>query len=342
MKNFSTRIVELSDGVFVIPGNTNVGVIVTKSFDKNLGEIDSQKDAEDDSNFLNCENQIILVDSGSSEIDGEYVLDVLREFFDMEGESYQIRAIFSTHCHADHVGGHNFIKQNTNCKIYSHIHEKWGMETPLLQSATLWGGYPPHELRTLYFKPEETKVDFTFSQKDEFLLSDERKISFLELHGHSQTSVAVIIHLKNHKKILFAGDTIFPRSEIGKYWIPLIINPVEFMESLDVISDMKDVLWCIPSHGDFLSKNIEETAELNKIAILSTRMCIFEALKEKSLTAEDIVKYVANKNNLKMTVGQFALITSTIRSYLSVMHDAKEIKMKIRDNKLYFYLNEEH
>lgn len=34
MENFSTKMVELSDGVFVIPGNTNVGVIITQNFEK--------------------------------------------------------------------------------------------------------------------------------------------------------------------------------------------------------------------------------------------------------------------------------------------------------------------
>lgn len=340
MENLSTKMLELSDGVFAIPGNTNVGVIVTKFFDENFSSANSENQKKH-SAFSDCENQIVLVDSGASEIDAEYILDVLRDFFAKKKENFKIRAIISTHCHADHTGGNKFIKQNSNCKIYSHLNEKWGTETPLLQSATLWGGYPPHELRTLYFKPEQTIADFTISAKDEFLLSEERKISFLELRGHSQCSIAVVVHFKSGKKIVFSGDSIFPRSEIGKHWIPLIINPVEFMESLDTICSLKDVLQCVPSHGDFLSENIEETAELNKIAILSTRMCILESLKEKALTAENIVKYVANKNNLKMSIGQFALITSTIRSYLSVMHDAKEIKMKIRDNKLYFYLNEE-
>ena len=70
MENFSTKMVELSDGVFVIPGNTNVGVIITQNFEKDFFGTETENQNE-------CKNQIILVDSGCSEIDGEYFLDVL-------------------------------------------------------------------------------------------------------------------------------------------------------------------------------------------------------------------------------------------------------------------------
>ena len=39
---------------------------------------------------------------------------------------------------------------------------------------------------------------------------------------------------KNDKKVIFPGDNIFPRNEIINHWIPLILNPVEYMDSLEV------------------------------------------------------------------------------------------------------------
>ena len=117
------------------------------------------------------------------------------------------------------------------------------------------------------------------------------------------------------------------------------MNPVEYMESLDKLCQIEKVDWCIPSHGDFLRRNINEAAELNKIAIISTRTCILDSLKSKKrLTVEEIVKYVADKNDMKLTLSQYALVHSTIKSYLSVMHDAREIKMEVDANKLYFRL----
>lgn len=316
MDNLSAKMIELSSGVYVIPGNTNVGVITSKK-DNNT--------------------EIYLVDSGCTEIDGEFVLDVLKAFFEEQKETFTIKAIISTHCHADHCGGHNFIKENTKCEIWATFNERASMETPIIQSEFLWGGYPPHELRTVFFMPSPTFVDKIISEKDTVELSDNRKISFVELKGHSYSSICVIASDDLDNNVIFAGDSIFPRSEIAKYWIPLIINPVEFMESLDKLAEIKNLEWCIPSHGDFIKRNLAETIELDKIAILSTRMCIIEALDcHDKMTAEEIIKYVADKNGLDMPLSQYTLISATVKSYIAVMHDAKEIRLKIEDNKLYF------
>ena len=60
MDNLTARIIELSSGVYVIPATTNVGVITNES---------------------NSGIEVYLVDSGCTEIDGEYVFDVLKAFF---------------------------------------------------------------------------------------------------------------------------------------------------------------------------------------------------------------------------------------------------------------------
>ena len=318
MDNLTAKIIELSSGVYVIPSTTNVGVITT----------------ENDSII-----EVYLIDSGSTEIDGEYVLDVLKAFFEQQGQTFKLKAIITTHGHADHCGAHNFLQEETGCELWAAKHEQGAMETPIIQGTVLWGGDPPHELRTLFFMPSPTYLNH-FITKDEVIeLSGSRTLSFIELSGHSYNTLGVIITAKNGHKVIFPGDNIFPRNEIINHWIPLILNPVEYMDSLDKLCEIENVEWCIPSHGDFLNRNINEAAELNKIAIISTRTCILDSLKtKKKLTAEEIVKYVADKNDMQLSLSQYALVSSTVKSYISIMHDAREIKMEVSDNKLYFSL----
>ena len=318
MDNLSARIIELSSGVYVIPGTTNVGVITNEN---------------------GSSIEVYLVDSGCTEIDGEYVLDVLKAFFEQQGQSFILKAILTTHGHADHCGAHNFLKEETGCEVCAAKNEKGHMENPVVQASTLWGAYPPHELRTLFFMPSPTNVDRTISKDDVIELSGSRKISFMELNGHSYEALCIIVSDKNNHKVIFPGDNIFPRNEIMDHWIPLILNPVEYMDSLDKLCAMENVDWCIPSHGDFLKRNINEAAELNKIAIISTRTCILDSLKtKKRLTVEDIVKYVADKNEMQLSISQYMLIHSTVKSYIAIMHDAREIKMEVDGNRLYFSL----
>lgn len=318
MDNLTARIIELSSGVYVIPASTNVGVITNEN---------------------GSSVEVYLVDSGSTEIDGEYVLDVLKAFFEQLGQTFTLKAIITTHGHADHCGAHNFLRQQTGCEVWAAKHEQGAMETPIIQGSVLWGGYPPHEMRTLFFMPSPTEVNHFISKDDVIELSDARKLSFMELNGHSYETLALIITDKKDHKVVFPGDNIFPRNEIINHWVPLILNPVEFMESLDRLCELEKVDWCIPSHGDFLKRNINEAAELNKIAIISTRSCILDSLKtKKRLTIEEIVKYVSDKNDMKLSFSQYQLVQSTIKSYIAVMHDAREIKMEVSDNKLYFSL----
>lgn len=318
MDNFGTKILELSQDVYVIPAATNVGVIL---------------------NNTDSETEVYLVDTGSTEIEGDYILEVLESFFNYQNKKYKIKAILTTHGHADHCGAHQYIKNITGCKILASRDEQVNMETPIAQPVGLWGAYPPHELRTLYFKSEQVFIDQYLNEDTVIELSDGRTLTFLELHGHSYFEIAIIVN-NNKDKIIFAGDSIFPRNELGKHWLPLIGNPIEFMEALDKLNSIENVEWCIPSHGDFLHRNLKETVELNKIAIISNRMCILESLKDKELhSLDDIIQYVANKNELTMTFGQYALISSTIKSFISAMHDAKEIKFKMENNRLFFYVN---
>ena len=308
------KIIQLVSGIYYIPNSTNAGIIASHS--------------------SNGENELYIIDSGPSEIEGEYILDTLDEYF----KDYIVKALITTHGHPDHTGGHKFIKDSTNCEVWISEKEKPFMENPALHGSILWGSYPPKELRSLYFRPEACKADKIIGKEDIVTLEDGFKFSFIALDGHSPESLGVIVENPQNEKVLFAGDSIFPRKELGQHWISLLTNPILFMEALDKIGETEEIRYCVPSHGELLCDDIAENVEMNKIAILSTKQCIINALKKGRKTTEELVKYVADFHSLNMKIPQYALITSTVKSYLSEMQDERKVLLTVEDNILYYSL----
>jgi hypothetical protein len=97
--------------------------------------------------------------------------------------------------------------------------------------------------------------------------------------------------------------------------------------------------WCIPGHGDFISKNIAETIEINKIAIYEIETCIKRVIKKtETITTENIVKIVADTFDLKLSVRQYALVHFTIKCFLTTLKNNGVLKIEIIDNILYWKL----
>lgn len=317
MEYVTTKMVELLSGVYVIPGATNVGVIT------------------DEKNGI---KEVYLIDTGCTELDGEYILETLAEYFKQVESQYKIKAIINTHAHADHIGANKIIKEATGCEIWMPEKEITCTINPLFQTAMMWGAYPPHELRTVFFNAGEMNVDRTFNHGFNIELSDGSTVIALELSGHSFQNVGILYDNAKSKDILFSGDALFTRDQLSNHWVPFMVNPEQFMNSLDFLVDYKDLEWIIPSHGDFIQRNLKETIELNKLAVLSNKKMLISILKKGQMTTEQIVQEVAKIEELKLSLAQYGLIHGTIKSYLSVMHDNGDIRLKIEDNVLFWYL----
>ena len=305
----SKDLTQLIPGIFVIPGVTNVGVIT-----------DSKK------------SEIYLIDTGRTEDQGFKMFEVLQKHF----PEYKVKAIINTHAHADHTGADALIQQKTGCEIYLSAAERGILENPYLQSSVLWGGFSPKEFHNSLYMPalvEHTKlIDFSKTIRLGAPDGSTYKMSFMELPGHYFGDTGILITAAGGQKILFAGDAISNRAELGKYWIQFMVQPDKCAETLTKICSIKNLEWCVPSHGKIIKDDLNETAELCTIAIYSTRQSILNALKKGPLSTEQLIQEVARQHNISMGLGQYNLVSATIRSHLSSLREKKMIKMKVCEN----------
>lgn len=308
-------VINISDCIYYISGPTNIGIIEEQLSD--------------------TKSNLYMIDSGCNTEDGKRIFTEITEYFSQK--DITIKAIINTHSHADHCGANNYIQQKTNCEIWITENEQGSLINPFLQPIISWGGNPLPEINSSYYVAEKTVPNKIINPNEKLTLLNGIKISFINLPGHYFEMVGILCE-DNNKKVLFASDGIFGRKNIGKYWIPFLYDVKEFKNSLDTISSL-NADFCIPGHGEPTSQ-IEETVELNKIAIISNEQCILEALKHKEQTQEDILKYVADKNEINLHIAQYMLIGCTIKAYLTFLYNEGKISYHIKENKMYWFKTE--
>ena len=308
-------VINISDCIYYISGPTNIGIIEERLSD--------------------TKSNLYMIDSGCNTEDGKRIFTEITEYFSQK--DITIKAIINTHSHADHCGANNYIQQKTNCEIWITENEQGSLINPFLQPIISWGGNPLPEINSSYYVAEKTVPNKIINPNEKLTLLNGIKISFINLPGHYFEMVGILCE-DNNKKVLYASDGIFGRKNIGKYWIPFLYDVKEFKNSLDTISSL-NADFCIPGHGEPTSQ-IEETVELNKIAIISNEQCILEALKYKEQTQEDILKYVADKNEINLHIAQYMLIGCTIKAYLTFLYNEGKISYHIKENKMYWFKTE--
>jgi hypothetical protein len=77
---------------------------------------------------------------------------------------------------------------------------------------------------------------------------------------------------------------------------------------------------------------------MNRLAILETKEMLLKLISEGRKTSEELLKAVADLNEMNLGFGMFVLVGSTLRSYLALLHDQKLIKVIIENNQFFWYV----
>ena len=299
--------VQLTHHIGYFVGATNIGVITEPQ-----GDI----------------TRLWLVDTPNTVALTKFLWEDLQSRF----KNLHLVAIINTHSHADHCGGNVFLQELTGCQIWATKGESVLMELPILQSALVYGGSPIKDIESKYLKAEPCKVDRILREGETTSLSDMLSVTPVSLPGHYIDMAAMVVQDKtDEKRVAFLADGISGRNVIKRYWIQYLFNEQKFKQSLLKIKEIAADFY-VPGHGDMVTE-IEGLVELNLLAVLETEAMIEDELA-KPLTFEELLKAVADRNQIPLKVSQFELIGSTVRSYLSSLYEESRITYTIEDNRM--------
>lgn len=261
------------------------------------------------------DNGVVLIDSGNDKDAGKKVYRIIEE------NGWELRAVFNTHSHADHIGGNRFLQEKTGCKIYAKGMECAYSNTPLLEPIGLYGGLPYKELKNKFLMAQESSVQ---------ALSDDvlpEGVSVIELPGHSFDMVGFL----TKDGTAYIADSISSEETLAKYGVGYLWNPNAALRTLDYIQTLEAARF-VPSHAS-VCEDITKLAQLNAAAITSVKEKILE-LCSAPVTFEMLLKGIFDAYRLQMSAQQYALIGSTIRSYLSAMYEENSLSFCFEDNQM--------
>ena len=265
------------------------------------------------------ENNVYLIDSGNDKDTGKKILKII------DAEGWKIKGIISTHSNADHIGGNKLIQDRTGCLVYAYGMEKYFTEYPIMEPSFLFGAYPFKDLRNKFLFAKESIVTDINGNLPEGL-------EFFSLKGHFFDMIGI----KTDDDVYFLADSLVSEETIKKYHLFFLYDIREYLKTLDFLATLNGKLY-IPSHCE-ATDNISSIIDVNrdKVKEICDRIC---SLCEKEITFEDLLQKLFFEYNLIMNVNQYVLIGSTVRSYLSYLHEEGKLSFEFKENKMFWKKN---
>lgn len=261
-----------------------------------------------------CEdNGVCLIDSGNDKDAGRKVRRVL------EAEGWTVKAILNTHSNADHIGGNKYFQQNTGCKIFAPGIEADITRHPILEPAFLFGAYPCKPLRHKFLMAQESDcVDINSPDFPE-------GFEVIPLPGH-------FFHMVGYRTpddVVFLADCVSSPATLEKYQIGFIYDVQAYLDTLDKIEGLNAKVF-VPSHAE-VCEDVHELSEVNRRKVLEIADKLLE-LCAQPMNFEAILQRVFTHYGLTLNFEQYALVGSTIRSYLSWLYDSGKVTVSFEDS----------
>jgi glyoxylase-like metal-dependent hydrolase (beta-lactamase superfamily II) len=268
------------------------------------------------------EGKAVLIDSGNEDDAGRKILRACG------AAGLEVSCIANTHSNADHCGANAFVQARTNCRIAAPRIETSFIESPSLEPAFLWGGFPLPALRNKFLVAKSSRVsDFL----EPPCLVPGTGIEVLPLPGHYVGMVGYL----TPDRVFFAADAMASAAILEKYKYYYVYDVAAHVATLDAIASM-DADWFVPSHAE-PTRDGGALAAINKAKIFEVGERILDlcgSFGSGPTTPDALIAGLAASYGLELNHTQYALLGSTLRSYVAWLADRSLVSTRIEANRL--------
>lgn len=274
--------------------------------------------------YIDCPVKIGVYDSG----DGVYIIDAggdkdagrrVRKLLDERG--WKLLGILVTHSNADHIGGCQYLQKQTGCKVFAPGIEAQFTRTPLLEPSFLFGAYPPKPLRHKFLMAQGCDcLDVT-----DAAFPGEVKVLLLPGHFFDQCGYLL------PDGTAFIADCVSSPETLEKYGFPFIYDVQAYLDTLDGLASIPAKFF-VPAHAP-AAEDIAPLARINHehVELLGELVLSF-CVEPRGF--EDMLKLAFDHFGLELNFQQYALVGSTLKSFLAWHLDAGRVSAEFTGNRL--------
>ena len=267
--------------------------------------------------YMASDSEAWLIDSGNDKDAGRKVRQML------DKNAWKLKGILVTHSNADHVGGCQYLQKQTGCRIFAPEIEAVITRNPVLESAFLYGGYPPKPLRHKFLMAQPAPAEPLTAE------GFPAEIEVLPLPGHYFDMAGY----RTPDGTAFIADCLSSPVTLEKYGFPFIYDVGAYMETLRRLPELPAKLY-VPAHAEAV-EDIAPLAELNLRHVEAICALVFDFCSEPR-GFEDVLKLAFDAYGLQLTMEQYVLVGSTLKAILSWLYDRGEVCTFVEGNRLFW------
>jgi len=234
-----------------------------------------------------------------------------------ETAKLQLVAAISTHHHADHVGGNDYLVRNIkDFRVYAPRREAPFIEDPYLEPSYLsYGASPIAPLRNKFVMATPSPVHVRLESTQKTLTIGAVEFGLVPMPGHSLAQIAVVVD-----GICYAADSFFGDAVLAKYGVPYAHDVNAQITSLTQVEQL-DVTHWIPGHGVLTGRDaIADTIANNQQAIATSKTMVTAACGNGASLQQVVASVQGALGVTSSAMAQYAVFASGISAYLSALH----------------------